>query len=557
MKATENPIDCPIEVGKSTHHDLLELDKPIGVAPRRTAVLSVHGMGQQKVFETAAQVAKHLMDHAGALYGKAIKLRAVDAHIGEQKLARVELDLNATGEPTVETHVYEAYWAPLTEGNVTLRDVISFLFRAGFSGLRKAGRFTRTMFGKVWEYPIQYGTPAALMIALVAVSSLVVVNSVMTAVIAAKVTWQSSKWPSDHTINDLSAASAVLAIFLLQLGVILLLALQAKRSSSEWRVPRMMAALIWTGSAILLVALVTAAALMADAMLDHRLQATRIALAHLTPGTFDRIWTLSWILAASLVAAALVSAAAKTSWLSQALFYLASIGVPVVMIGAILWSPAAAAPEAPITRWLWVWVLLWWVSWIARGFLVQYIGDVAVYVEPYRVDRFNALRDKIRKTVFDVADAVYRARDSSGAPLYDRVIIVAHSLGSVVAYDTLNALMRRDIAGGGHLQITNRTGALITFGSPLDKTAFLFSALKAAHLLDIQEALANTVQPMIQSVPRPLWVNIYSGNDIISGKLDFYGPMINRRDPKASIPLAAHVEYWENPLLWKTLIRYL
>lgn len=215
-----------------------------------------------------------------------------------------------------------------------------------------------------------------------------------------------------------------------------------------------------------------------------------------------------------------------------------------------------------MARWFWVWALLWVVSWQARGFLVQFVGDVAVYVEPHRVDRFNALREKIRKTVFDTADAVYRACDADGAPLYDRVVIVAHSLGSVVAYDTLNALMRRDTAYGRHLQVVERTGALITFGSPLDKTAYLFSTQRASHLQHVQDALANTVQPLIQEGPRPAWVNIYSANDIISGRLDFYhvpgSPQVeNVSDPHATIPLAAHVEYWENALLWTTLTRYL
>ena len=39
------------------------------------------------------------------------------------------------GTTTRAVHIYEAYWAPLTEGQVTLRDVILFLFHAGFDGL--------------------------------------------------------------------------------------------------------------------------------------------------------------------------------------------------------------------------------------------------------------------------------------------------------------------------------------------------------------------------------------------------------------------------------------
>lgn len=517
-------------------------------------------MGQQKIFETVAQVATGLADHHGARLGMAINARAVDTVIGEQKIGRVELDLGT--DEAKRVHVYESYWAPLTEGQVTLRDVVSFLFRAGITGLKNIFRFRRTMFGERWQYSILLGTPIALFVALLAVGSLVIVNSVMSGVLAANLTWLPKKWASDHVVNDLSAISAVLAIFLLQLGVTLFLALHAKRFSREWHVPRPINLLIWVGAAILFVALLTSALLMADAVLDHKLERWRFALTHLAPGTFNRVWNVTWKLAVFLAGVAGISAVSKSSWLSRMLFYVTSIGVPAVILLALFWKPAVGVERISVNRWFWVWALLWIVSWQARGFLVQFVGDVAVYVEPHRVDRFNALREKIRKTVLDSAEAVYRACDSNGVPLYDRVVIVAHSLGSVVAYDTLNSLMRRDAAFGGTLQIVDRTAALITFGSPLDKTAYLFSTQRASHLQHAQDALANTVQPLIQSGRRPAWVNIHSWNDIISGQLDFYhvpgGPPVeNLSDPNASIPLAAHVEYWENEILWRVLTRYL
>jgi hypothetical protein len=61
---------------------------------------------------------------------------------------------------------------------------------------------------------------------------------------------------------------------------------------------------------------------------------------------------------------------------------------------------------------------------------------------------------------------------------------------------------------------------------------------------------------------RPRWVNIYSRWDIISGALDYYdrpdrsnrNPVENIKDVNASTLLAAHVEYWRNPALFKTII---
>ena len=58
-----------------------------------------------------------------------------------------------------------------------------------------------------------------------------------------------------------------------------------------------------------------------------------------------------------------------------------------------------------------------------------------------------------------------------------------------------------------------------------------------------------------------MWLNIWSPNDIISGSLEFYdtaeaaaGGSNDRRirnviDRQADLPLIAHVQYWNNPLL--------
>ena len=104
----------------------------------------------------------------------------------------------------------------------------------------------------------------------------------------------------------------------------------------------------------------------------------------------------------------------------------------------------------------------------------------------------------------------------------------------------------------------------LKFGSPLDKTAFIFGAQGAGT--EAREALAASVQPLISDAQvRPRWVNIYSTWDIISGSLDYYDlpdrsnrhPVENIKDPKATTLLAAHVEYWRNEKLFEALIEAL
>lgn len=200
-----------------------------------------------------------------------------------------------------------------------------------------------------------------------------------------------------------------------------------------------------------------------------------------------------------------------------------------------------------------------------RLVLVQYLGDVAIYVMPYKVDAFNDLRKEIKETVYKVAHGVYALKDQSGKqPAYDHVIVLGHSLGSVIAYDALNRLIHEDknAKSADALHIVDRTPLFLTFGSPLDKTAFIFGA-QGHGTTEARESLAASVQPLIQSYEyRPArWINIYSPWDILSGNLDLYDlpeatdprKVKNLEDPDATTLLMAHTEYWNDSLLVQTL----
>jgi hypothetical protein len=145
--------------------------------------------------------------------------------------------------------------------------------------------------------------------------------------------------------------------------------------------------------------------------------------------------------------------------------------------------------------------------------------------------------------------------------------------GSVLAYDTLNALINLDNVSTpeNRRDVIGRTRALITFGSSLDKTAFIFGMQARTDQEWIREQLAASVQPLLVSYDdyRPSsfdWVNIWSKMDIISGELNYYddparafnaAPCVqNKPDPDARTPLKAHVEYWNNRLLRQELYRF-
>jgi hypothetical protein len=192
------------------------------------------------------------------------------------------------------------------------------------------------------------------------------------------------------------------------------------------------------------------------------------------------------------------------------------------------------------------------------------MGDVAAYVDSHSLDKFDDVRSRIKATVFEHAKAIYANSQ------YEHIAMMGHSLGSAITYDTLNALINNDALNGNKLDVIKRTKLLLTFGSPLDKFAFLFAS-QINKATATREALAATLQPLIQAyLPfrNIKWINVYSDRDIVSGRLDFYDDeeaagytterkVKNVEDPDAKIPLAAHIEYWDNRKLFDELFENL
>lgn len=208
-------------------------------------------------------------------------------------------------------------------------------------------------------------------------------------------------------------------------------------------------------------------------------------------------------------------------------------------------------------------VIAYWIHY----FTVEFAGDVAIYVSSYKVSRFDSIRNSILKEACAISRQIYSAGilDDREKP-YDSVVIVGHSLGSVVSYDTLNSAINWDqVECAFKYRVVERTTRLITFGSPLDKTAFLFRT-QVSSARNLREALAARQQPLVLDYqqfrpPSFKWINIYSPMDIVSGRLDYYdlrgkaalNPVENRIDRKARTPIIAHTQYWNNEELHKTL----
>jgi len=204
---------------------------------------------------------------------------------------------------------------------------------------------------------------------------------------------------------------------------------------------------------------------------------------------------------------------------------------------------------------------------LGRSFMIEYMGDVTAYVAAHTVSKFYEIRSQIQQVALKVFTAVYGAQ-VDGRYEYDTIVVTGHSLGSVLTYDTLNAFLNYDSLLQNHtIEVLRRTPMMVTFGSPLDKTAFLFR--NQVHGAIFREALAATKQPMILTYDaRPdRWVNIYNHADWISGSLEAYDDPLemdplrvrkkvqNILDQEGFFPLLAHTEYPGHPELREYLLQ--
>jgi hypothetical protein len=549
------------------------------VAKRRVAVFVAHGMGQQIPFQTMDAVVDGLRRKDNDPTAAKPTARAIKPDT--EWIHRIEMPLKQ-GE--VDVHVYEAFWAPLTEGRISLRDVIRFLTGAGRNALRNArrGRYKRWMFGEYTAFPIAMRTLFYLLVTLAFIVSLVTMNSAIASVAAGTaLLGDRPRWLTTGLLGDLTTTFNAVVAVMVGTGLALAIGVLLKR----WELARQLRvawAFLASFAAIGTVVAVILAGISIPVLLYAHIRSRLPAGSRVWPTVLSAP-TVSWFDETVSTLLLYTSLAVGGAYL---LFWLigmfngvvrdlgAKKGVPgtivvtavfCAIVGLAAWllfelarvvknsGASSDVLSAPV-----VWTLLVVLSNFVRTVLVQFMGDVAIYVTPHKLDAFHDLRREIRAVSYKVLKAIYDQK-ADGAPLYDKVIVVGHSLGSVVAYDALNQIIRDDVLHD-RTDVVDRTPLFLTFGSPLDKTAFIFS-LQGHNTSEAREALAASVQPMISDYKfRPKeWVNLWSPWDIISGHLGFYDavPPTDSRcvqniiDREATTPIVAHVEYWKGPLMYE------
>jgi hypothetical protein len=212
-------------------------------------------------------------------------------------------------------------------------------------------------------------------------------------------------------------------------------------------------------------------------------------------------------------------------------------GAQIVAVGCAGWLLTSAAVHQFAGLSLYALILAAWLL-VVYGFMENYLADVLRYfcVSEYRTH--YRVRRRIQRA------GLRKLREllcTQGVNQYDDVMIVAHSLGTVVAVDLLRRWPTLVAPGS-----SSRLRSLITLGSPLSKCACL--------KLGDEAPTSSLPRSMMRTIR---WTNIYYAldpvADALSGVREF-GVAIHDVSLHARMPFLCHMKYWSDARVARLLI---
>lgn len=201
--------------------------------------------------------------------------------------------------------------------------------------------------------------------------------------------------------------------------------------------------------------------------------------------------------------------------------------------------------------------------------IVGYVGDVALYTATDRKSRHYPVRQAILGGAVNILKNLLLCDD----PIYSRVIVVGHSLGSVIGFDALNRINQFMNVKAIDPALNGKLKGFITFGSPLDKIAFFFrqrgrndqivkrQILKNLHGFKsrewdpIPEDALQLEHEFDRYLDNMTWLNFWDPKDPLGGNLDFYevGPGNIKVEMGRSWG-EAHITFWAYKPMYRKIV---
>jgi hypothetical protein len=535
----------------------------------KIAMLIIHGIGQQRPYETLDHFARGLLsafrddpNPPNWTVEPQMEVCKDPTHL-QQSWVRVAYRL-VPDQPVCfrsdcpnkisEITLYEYYWAPITQDKVSYIGSLTFLIKAGFQPFL----YIASNINAIWKsrksdligiIGREFWRIASLFLPLILV-------------LAGLLGWLYRIFTSNSFVNDLKKLTAEIVLIFIFLFIRYLYILTTARALREARLVTRgwQKSLWWQGTLF--------------AML----------IGHVF------LWPI-------LVSPALCILAHAAEFISNHIFWLRFhlnlIQELKTTASHTVFPSFSAGPKENIIRfflldsYIWpflphmIWLLL---AYLARFILIDYVGDIAVYANAQEQSKNFAARAQILNECSDSLSAILkRQRSISGAvaeeSFFDRVFVIGHSLGSVIGYDVINVLKNRARTANNVVatdlqpeDLLNLRG-MVTFGCPLNKFFYFFrerisprqtlrsQTLNLLRGFRVRKDLNEFAPPIFPQINDKRWIvaedclqsgfrwiNAYSHEDPISGKLLFYDLQeeSNQKTFLYKWPFLAHVSYWDD-----------
>ncbi len=504
----------------------------------KVAVLAIHGMGTHLPLSGIQDVVQLLgKGSSEAEYLSHLVGEGAEAKVSTYAKVRLGEDLPE------EIHIYEANYSAIPKGKAGLVDVILFLLSAGWNGL-DGNNWKRWILGKSRDCRPQSGTHAVLVFILGVLISCLGLNAAFVAELSPATAFA----PMDSYRASLCVAMVAILVSAVLAGALIF---WSKSLSDKAAKPGEV------GDLLPKVALAgyTALVLMFGVVILAGLYIVLKRIGVLPPTSLELTRNVGWFMLVRCGAAFSICylgarllgnrPSSRLGLTGGLLFVFLLLAYQNEDLRGGLLSQEVGMADFWILGGLFLGLSLF-----ARSFLVDYGGDVCAYVGGSRASKFAEVREAVQCRAMGAL-----------LPLLEQgysVVVLAHSLGSIVGYDAVNrALLAQDRYPG-------RIAALITFGCPLDKIAYLFKT-EDPFEDSVRNRLVASRQPLIddldvrKGIP---WWNIQARYDIVGGRLDFYnapkgvapGTDVVEVDDKTNLtPIVSHSSYSAHPALSRTL----
>lgn len=539
--------------------------------PENVAILVIHGIGQQAPYETLDQFTQGLLSSFRAtgmqctlqphldICKDPLREQSQWVRASCQLMFEMPLVMQSDNSSIGQISFFEYYWAPLTQDKISYNGSLLFLIKSGLtpfkylaanvtvlSAIGRKKRIPIVILKEIWRQCALFLPLLALMVSLFVFIAAVPPTELLTIY---------REMPS---------------------GSLLLIAILAIRYLYLWTVAGALTGSLrgrgtWQTSAVWRLCLVSAIAV--NIVLSPWLVSLLLS------------WVASTVAWLSRHSALLPRMFGHWATILRGLHYAT---VPPALHDYRGWLNAILFLKPGFAHYQYLTVITCvGLAYFARFILIDYVGDIAVYVNTDQFSSSFSARAQILDECTAALARLLRERtdpnDSTSPYVYDRILIAGHSLGSVIAYDALNELLDRARCSNPTSHPVdpsdlNKLRGLITFGCPLNKIFYFFreqlppaqalrrQLLDVLHGFRVVDALkaygsghddgpmSVNLDPRWAAAEKALasgfrWINAFALADPISGRLSFYDLQgdANQKIFPYLEPGWAHLEYWKDP----------